>query len=129
MPGTENQTSRDEKDAANVSAAVASPEARDNGTGTRFTESDLPVFLPNAPSEPVWSLAVDATPPAIPKQHEAMKLADKVVSPRNSEPALRDREHAIADAPAAAPPVEQAPVEPAGPSKKGWWQRPFRDRG
>jgi hypothetical protein len=104
---------------------IASPEPQDNGQGT-FTDPDASVFLPNAPSEPVWSLAADATSPAISKQHEAVKPVDEGVSSHKSDPVLREQETAMADAPAAAPPVGKAQAETSGPAKKGWWQRPFR---
>jgi ribonuclease E len=78
-----------------------------------------PIAMPNAASEPVWSLTGDRTevvsrPPEV--------IAEAVVRPSKpvAETAVAER----APKPAAA---ERAPE--AQPAKKGWWQRTFRSDG
>jgi ribonuclease E len=63
--------------------------------------ADVPVATPNAASSPVWSLTVDpgGTPPEV------------------------VREAVVKDEPVT------VSSEPAGPPKKGWWQRTFRGEG
>src|SRR5262249_34846671 len=64
-------------------------------------DADAPVATPNAASSPVWSLTVDqggAAPEAV---EEAVEKEETLTVAR-----------------------EQA--APAGPPKKGWWQRTFR---
>jgi len=68
-----------------------------------------PVAMPNAASSPVWSLTAD---------------------PREAPPPPQQR----APEPVAAPVAEEAAPEPvstqpAGPPKKGWWQRAFKSEG
>jgi len=67
-----------------------------------------PAAIPNAASSPVWSLTSDAGEAPPPRQ-------------RAPEPAAAN----IAEE--AAP--EPVSTEPAGPPKKGWWQRTFRTEG
>jgi ribonuclease E len=64
-----------------------------------------PVATPNAASSPVWSLAVDqagASPGTV-------------------------REAVAKEGPEQGTSAE--PATPAGPPKKGWWQRTFRSEG
>jgi ribonuclease E len=68
---------------------------------TEHTDDDAPVATPNAASSPVWSLTVDQSgaPPEVVKEAVAKDAREAVSSD---------------------------PLAPAGPPKKGWWQRTFR---
>jgi len=71
--------------------------------------ADEPVAMPNAASSPVWSLTADTGEvPSSPQQ----RAPEPVAAPVSEE---------------AAP--EPVSTEPAGPPKKGWWQRTFRTEG
>jgi ribonuclease E len=63
-------------------------------------DEDAPVATPNAASSPVWSLATEGGAPP-----------EAVVGPAAKEAPVT---------------VSSDPVAPAGPPKKGWWQRTFR---
>jgi ribonuclease E len=65
-------------------------------------DPDAPVATPNAASSPVWSLTVDQG---------------------------RSPPEAIRDAKERPESVSSEPAAPAGPPKKGWWQRTFRTEG
>jgi len=72
-------------------------------------DTGAPVAMPNAASSPVWSLTADAA---------------------EIQPAPQQR----APEPVAVPVAEEAAPEPvstqpAGPPKKGWWQRAFKSEG
>jgi ribonuclease E len=107
--------------------------------------------MPNAASTPVWSLEpeldttpIEATKPVSPAAAEAAPVtpapAPVEATPVEAEPVEPEP---VAAAPEPAAPVEAAPSEPAqvdpapveipaepaapaGPPKKGWWQRTFR---
>jgi ribonuclease E len=69
-------------------------------------DADEPAAIPNAASTPVWSLTAepDAGPSPPPQ--------------RTPEP--------VAEAVAEESAPESVSTQPAGPPKKGWWQRTFR---
>jgi ribonuclease E len=81
-----------------------------------------PAIIPNAPSEPVWSLASDDQRADIPA---VVARANEPVS--RSVGTIEDqvREDRAPATIAEAEPQKPA-SEPAGPARKGWWQRPFR---
>ncbi|MBI3675525.1 MAG: Rne/Rng family ribonuclease [Proteobacteria bacterium] len=62
---------------------------------------DAPIIVPNAPSEPVWSLSSE-------KAREAIKAEPAKVTPL-PEPRQTSK-----------------PETPSQPARKGWWQRAFR---
>jgi ribonuclease E len=76
--------------------------------------------IPNTPSEPVWSLAPDnhtaAIPAEVPPVAETMDgFADEGGEDKRSGALAETTPHKISN-------------EPAEPPRKGWWQRPFRNR-
>jgi ribonuclease E len=79
-------------------------------------------IIPNAPSEPVWSLASDDPRAKIPAAVAPVKEpANKSVGRFEDEVRENRAPAAIADT------EPQKPAnEPTGPARKGWWQRPFR---
>jgi len=84
---------------------------------------DIPIAIPaaNTPSEPVWSLFSD--PP-----HGRAPIADAVVT---HSAAPEPPAETVTPAPAHTERAKPAPTEtsdPDAPSRKGWWQRPFRIR-
>jgi ribonuclease E len=96
----------------------------DVANSDRHSPLDAPhlsaAIIPNAPSEPVWSLASDDRRVAVPAE---VSPARETVGGFTDEP----REHKES-----APSLDTAPQEPANepaePARKGWWQRPFRSR-
>jgi hypothetical protein len=86
------------------------------------TGYSAPVVTPNAPSAPVWSLASQHAPEQPPAHVEAKIEA---APPPSSNGAKVDEEAAS---------IETAPAQVGAsdatgqPTRKGWWQRPFRLR-
>jgi ribonuclease E len=128
LPGAPDDTAQNEPSPAEISAANASHHPEDNGARPEF-DTDLPAFMPNAPSEPVWSLSAEARPVAAHREAHAeepivkappVESAETVAPPSQSAGA----EQVIEPAPAG---HAERPATP-GPPKRGWWQRPFRDR-
>ncbi len=72
-------------------------------------DRDEPAAIPNAASTPVWSLTADPV--------EAPSPAPQRAPEPVAEPVAEE----------AAP--EPVSTQPAGPPKKGWWQRTFRTEG
>ena len=94
-------------------------ESAKEEVGTGYS---APVVTPNAPSAPVWSLAsqhASEQPPA----HVEAKI--EAAPPPSSNGAKVDEEAAS---------IETAPAQVGAsdatgqPTRKGWWQRPFRLR-
>jgi ribonuclease E len=86
---------------------------------------DTPIAIPvaNAPSEPVWSLFSE--PP-----RERAPIADAIVTHR-AAPEPPAETITPATEPVQTESAKPAPTEasdPDAPSRKGWWQRPFRIR-
>lgn len=82
-----------------------------------------PEAAPNASSTPVWSLQheLDTTPA------EPVKPAPTPVEPPAAPAETKAEEAPVPAEPAPAPEAApEEPQEPAGPPKKGWWQRTFR---
>ncbi len=114
------------------------------------------IAMPNAPSEPVWTLFADSPAPEPARAHETVRTRVEVSRTPELErvadvPAPAADSFALAPAlekaktdPAPAPhapsvdeetaspsprvPSPTAEQEPASPPRKGWWQRPFRLR-
>jgi ribonuclease E len=129
LTGAPDQSAQDERTPAEVSAANASYHPEDNGPRTEF-DTGQSEFMPNTPSEPVWSLAAEsrlATP-----RLESGPETEPILGPvpvQNMEtiaPPLRPAVPEQINEPA--PPEPAQPQAPPGPPKRGWWQRPFRDR-
>ncbi|MBV9991544.1 MAG: Rne/Rng family ribonuclease [Alphaproteobacteria bacterium] len=109
----------------------------DNGSalsGSDDAEIEKPedgdsIATPNGSSTPVWSFQNEATQAV---SHPPETIAATVEPPepeRMAEPEPADeREPEPAEA-AAEPAPEPRPAGPAGPAKKGWWQRTFRSEG
>jgi ribonuclease E len=72
-------------------------------------DTDVPVAMPNAASSPVWSLTAD---PGEVLPSPQRRAPEPVAVPVSQE---------------AAP--EPVSTQPAGPPKKGWWQRTFKSEG
>jgi ribonuclease E len=72
-------------------------------------DADAPVAMPNAASSPVWSLTADpGEAPSSPQRRAPEPVAASVSKEAASEPVS---------------------TQPAGPPKKGWWQRTFKSEG
>jgi ribonuclease E len=105
-----------------TAAAVHAADNRANDGARGDFDADLRVFLPNAPSEPVWSLSAEAQAPDLPQEETPPDRAPEPAPlPRkdevHSEPAAKTHEM-----------VEiAAPEPPPSPPRRGWWQRPFRE--
>jgi hypothetical protein len=98
--------------------------------------------VPNAPSEPVWTLALErpALEPAVPVSESLTRREPPAQAPE--PPAMVATAARVEDsAPPSAvtettsPRIEPEQPEPAPrrdeaeqPPRKGWWQRPFRPR-
>jgi ribonuclease E len=106
-------------------AAVEKPAqemsfAAPNASGDREMPVPAPQIVPNAPSQPVWSLSRD-------EAHGATVL---VPAKQVKEENMQAPERALAEI-TSIPPQTAAQPEPeksAEPARKGWWQRPFRSR-
>ncbi|HEX3430550.1 MAG TPA: Rne/Rng family ribonuclease [Rhizomicrobium sp.] len=127
VPAGQDQALQPDRPAANS----ASVPPLDNGADTDFG-ADVPAFLPNAPSEPVWSLSPEDTPAVVhpqSRQDAAHERTIDVVPSRERETTRREFEHAAVEPVAPSEPVEAKESEtPSAPPKRGWWQRPFRER-
>jgi len=123
--GTESTVPHGQAPAAQEAANPAT-EPTGNGRPAEF-DADLPTFLPNAPSEPVWSLSSEAQSAAFEREHTRSEREPE----RHSLPEL-EAEHAEAEVTTREPvenvPEPQRPETPQSPPRRGWWQRPFRDR-
>src|SRR5579862_5266163 len=119
-----------------ASVAEANSEGRQTTDGPRSDfNADMPSFLPNAPSEPVWSLAVEAQSPArrreaVPPEQEPAVPPQRVLETTLPE---KEIEHSQAAVKTGEPAETAAPEPPRpetlpSPPRRGWWQRPFRDR-
>jgi ribonuclease E len=101
-----------EESQAEIDAASAD---RHSPLGAPHLSADI---VPNTPSEPVWSLAPDNHRVAVPA---AVSPVTETVGGFTDE--AREQKES-------APPPDAAPQkpakEPAEPTRKGWWQRPFR---
>jgi ribonuclease E len=130
LPGAHEHAARHEGTPAEISAAHAPVHTEDNGARTDF-DSDLPVFLPNAPSEPVWSFSTDPQAPAV--LREQLAGPESTIEPalaRVTETVAPTAQHAQSEQMTESAPAAPAePQAPPGPPKRGWWQRPFRERG
>ncbi|HTT85240.1 MAG TPA: ribonuclease E/G [Rhizomicrobium sp.] len=103
---------------------VAATEERERDAVSHSPHLSVSGIIPNAPSEPVWSLA--------PEDHHRAGLTER---PPAREPTTETLNEAAtmtreSEAPAVAvlPSEPQKPGEPSEPARKGWWQRPFRGR-
>ncbi|HEX9159481.1 MAG TPA: hypothetical protein VF835_04570, partial [Rhizomicrobium sp.] len=109
-----------------VQQAASAAIEQNNGRPAEV-EADLPTFLPNAPSEPVWSLSSEAQSAAFEREHTRSEREPE----RHSLPEF-EAEHAEAGVTTREPvenvPEPQRPETPPSPPRRGWWQRPFRDR-
>jgi ribonuclease E len=109
-----------------------SAEGFGGGVAAPVTYDDVPV--PNAPSEPLWSLATEegaALPQIVPEAPQPADGARAAMAPEpdhsaEPEPAASPIQPEATAEPEVAVPTE--PEVPAGPPRKGWWQRPFRAR-
>jgi ribonuclease E len=118
---------RESGGAENISAGNASSRTPRNRAPTNF-EADLPAFLPNAPSEPVWSLSADVQASAM-RQEEAPGEPNPEVPPLPLAEASQTRESAkVEETAEIAPPEPPKPEAPPSSPRRGWWQRPFRER-
>ena len=127
VSGGQTQNVQHESGTTPAAAAHAANNKTDNGARSDF-DTDLPVFLPNAPSEPVWSLSAETQAPDV-RQEEAppARAPEPAPSPgtedERSEPAATMHETVEI-----ASPEPRQPEPPPSPPRRGWWQRPFRDR-
>ena len=93
--------------------------------------NEIDRVVPNAPSEPVWSLAHEHQQPGpvVPVVESVALHTPPVEEPAAADVAVETISH-HAEPEMAAPPPAPAPRrdEPEQPPRKGWWQRPFRPR-
>jgi hypothetical protein len=120
MPGSPDQANRFEGSAGHESSHhehAAEDSHEGNGHREIADRTDMPVVIPNAPSEPVWSLSHETRAQAAPS---AMPSAE----PRT--------EFKPMSAPVEPPPSERStvvaetPKTSEQPARKGWWQRTFK---
>jgi ribonuclease E len=94
-------------------------------------ESEAPHVLPNAPSEPVWSLSHGGSASEA-RQAFSGSQTGRAAPPPSAEGHLQEPVHAPADETGERNAVEADPAarqeESQQPARKGWWQRPFRSR-
>jgi len=104
---TANENLRSEIDAADSGGHIP----------MRAPHLSAPAIIPNAPSEPVWSLATEDRHTTVPAENSQLKEA--AVARTRDDPTPDSR-------PVTEPQTSSS--EPAGAPRKGWWQRPFRGR-
>ncbi len=132
-------TDREIADATDIAPHAAEPLAVPAGP-----IADIAAAIPNAPSEPVWSLSHDRT--SMPHEHSfsethnASGTSSETIDSRPMEQApLTDlKAEPILPSPKLEVVEETAVVEsnvavteeskPQQPLRRGWWQRPFRAR-
>ncbi len=87
---------------------------------------ELARIVPNAPSDPVWSLSRERmeTVSALPAGENTLPTPP---SKETTTSSIVDTKPRPAELEVAASPPR--PEEPEQPARKGWWQRPFRSRG
>jgi ribonuclease E len=125
-PGGQPQSVQRESGTAPAAAAHAADNESDNGARSDF-ETDLPVFFPNAPSEPVWSLSAEAHASNVRhKESPPERAPEPAPLPRmekeHSEPAAETHETIETAAP-----EPRQPEPPPSPPRRGWWQRRQRE--
>lgn len=108
-----------------------SEPSRDNGAESNFSK-DVSVFMPNAPSEPVWSLSSERSDAASQQPNKHVTVLEEPADGARSQeqegirPVSENAAEAISESDTA---VAREADGPATPPKRGWWQRPFRERG
>jgi len=108
-------------------AAHGTDGTADNGTRSDF-DTDLPVFLPNAPSKPVWSLSAEARVPAMRREEPPPARAPEpapLPGKEDERPEVAAKTHEMVEIAATEP---REPERPPASPRRGWWQRPFRER-
>ena len=87
------------------------------------------VAIPNAPSQPVWSLSPNVVEPALASAHsEPVDVRLSAAQSRASERQSAEASDAEPSAQSHAALPRAAPEKSTEPPRKGWWQRPFRAR-
>jgi ribonuclease E len=120
-PGT-TEESQGAADAADADDDFKEPQAKPSPSPVSEADRELSVVTPNAPSEPVWSLAQErAVPEPTARAHASPAPVREATPVLNVEPKAW---------PVETPETAQAtPLKEAEqPARKGWWQRPFRSR-
>jgi ribonuclease E len=118
LEGDHADTSANENDAFEDSASHSDNTHEDIGANL-----DAPSVTPNAPSAPEWSLAAQPAP----ERHAAPAVEKIEVAATSHRVASVEETPAVVPAPVAA--VQTAAANaPEQPTRKGWWQRPFRLR-
>jgi ribonuclease E len=114
----------------------ASAAAPDSGETYADQEGEIARVVPNAPSEPVWSLALEQPKPKLAAPvTESITVpsapTEAIAAPAEEGPPSAATTATATKSPEAEPePVSPPPRrdEPEQPPRKGWWQRPFRPR-
>ena len=88
---------------------------------------DAPIVTPNAPSAPVWSLATHPAPEHHPAPVER-KIEVAPVAATTSEATTAIHEKLPIEPVPGSTPKSVAAQAAEQPTRKGWWQRPFRLR-
>jgi ribonuclease E len=103
------------------------PQSRHGGEAEHPSMESAAV--PNAPSQPVWSLSPNVVEAATASAHSE-PVDEEFSSPRarHSERESTEATDAESSAQSHAAPPHAAPEKSAEPPRKGWWQRPFRAR-
>ena len=124
--GGASQSVQRESDLASVDASNAVRQKTDNSPQSNF-HTDLPVFMPNAPSEPVWSLSAEVRPRGL--QQEDTPPERQPDRPLSTKAAEQSEAATMAPEPVEiVAPEPRQPETPPSPPRRGWWQRPFRER-
>ena len=118
LEGAHADTSANENEAFEDDASHSDNAHEDVGVNL-----DAPSVTPNAPSAPVWSLAAQPTP----ERHAAPVVEKIEVAATSHRVAAVEETLAAAPAPVATTQIA-ATQAPEQPTRKGWWQRPFRLR-
>ena len=125
VPGGPLQTVQRESRIVSADANSTAGHKTDNPSRGNF-DPDLPVFMPNAPSEPVWSLSAEAQPPGLqqadtlPELQPDLPLSTKVAEHAEAATTAREPAEIVT-------PEPRQPEAPPSPPRRGWWQRPFRE--
>jgi ribonuclease E len=115
-----NPGGQDEPDSAERFHAEIDTADSERHPPAHSTHLSTPTIVPNAPSEPVWSFVPDTHHAPVPVRES--HTPESVIAVTNET-----REEQVSP-PSIATEIEKPVDVPAGPPRKGWWQRPLRGK-
>jgi ribonuclease E len=144
QPGTSRRRRRRRRKPHGASSSDAQGNAQSSsetaeGTTSEYHNAEPPLghaVVPNAPSEPVWSLGSDRAEAAATVAHEPVgQMYYRREDELQTDAVLADRspERAAANFPEETASVASSGVnpekaeEPKQPARRGWWQRTFKN--